>query len=1328
MLSRRHFLKNTILSSTGFFVVPLLSFGEKKDKDDLVDDLENGFLHPPATAKPLAYWMWMNGHITKEGITLDLEAMKAWGLAGAFIYNANVGIPKGPVAYGSANWKALVAYAVHEAQRLGLQLTLHNSPGFSSTGGVKVGSQMSMQQLVWTETAVISGGTVNVQLPQPFTKLGYYKDAFVVAYPSLPAERTTLREAVRNVTINEGKIEKTRLFNNDLKTVVELQPANNNEAFLQLEFAEPFEARAITITRPAEFSQAAFDAAYNNPLSIRLQRSNDGKQYKDVCTVTMPRLRYMDAPGAQSFAAVKATFYRLVTAQRVRIAGIELHGGERLQDWPAKVNFTDATTGTTEQNVTAENRINASSVVDITSNLQTDGRLIWEPPSGIPHWTILRIGHTCTGAQSVASPDGATGLEIDKFSKEAVDGYFRLYLNDLLHDLRPFIPRTFNALFIDSWEVGRQNWSVNFPADFKERTQYEMVSWLPALTGRIVQSVDETEKFLHDVRRTQAALVADNYYGRFKKRCEEHGLQLYAQPNGDGMFDGLEAGGNTHQSLAEFWARNVPGTLNLCKQAVSIAHGYGNNIAAAEAFTGMPQTSRWSEYPYALKAQGDYIYSLGINRFVFHVVVHQPYTTGFPGMSMGPYGSHFDRNTTWMNAAKPWVDYLSRTQYLLQQGLPVADVCYFKGEEATSGIPDVNYVNPPVPKTLAGDVIGPDVLLNRVTVRNGRIVLPDGMQYSLLLLAPLEKVSLAVLQRLKALVEAGLKLVVTKKPVDTTGREDSAKAASIINELWGNLDGALVKERRFGKGQLYWSKPFADVLNDCNIKPDFSFTSQNADAAIHYTHRKIGNADVYFVSNHRRRKEMIVGSFRVTNKAAELWNPQSGERIEGVLYSVVDGRTNVPVELEPAGSVFIIFRKAVKEKPFTAVLQNGGQIISAKPYPTASQKPYEAVTNNFTLALWIKPDVPSDHPKGVLIFPPEGAIAYGTGHTACGLSAGQNGVRVYERDAGPNHQARLLIGASQPIEGWTHLVLRYADGKPSLFINGTVIEEGKPSGKIVHPGLHTPPTDEAFSAYFEGDGTRPELIKEALTDKAVISLYEKGLPSPELPSPVTLFRSRGGKLVARIWQNGLYGFEREGDVRTIETKSCKIIPLQNRWTVKFPPHSGAPASVQLKELLSLHKHPHFDVKHFSGTAVYETTFLFNRENFSAARLASLHLGRVECIAEVTLNGKSLGLLWKEPFAVNVTKALQHGPNHLQVAVTNRWPNRMIGDAHLPPENEYDENGFIKAFPAWYIGNKPKPGARKTFAAWNTFRESDPLTEAGLLGPVQLIIGCEKVLD
>ena len=523
MTDRRSFIKNTLLSSAGLIVLPLLSFNEIENNNTTSDDLEAGFLHPPLHARPQAYWMWMNGHISKQGITLDLQMMKQIGLAGAFIYNTGTGIVKGPVKYGSEEWKDMLQHAMNEASRLGLELCLHNAPGYSSSGGPWVPPEMSMQQLVWTETIVDSRETANINLSQPFTQLNYYRDVSVIAFPTLKGEEVLMNDRLARLSVNGKEIEKLVLFDNNEQTFVDLT-SNTNSGNLLFEFTEPFEARAVTITRAVDRSSFAYDDIYDHPPTLLLEYSNDGINFHSVCTINMPLMRSMIAPGTKNFEAVKAKFFRLSSKQKALLSSVQLHTAPRLDGWPGKANFTDKEKEIDEQLVAPEFIIDASTIIDLTDKLNEHGYLAWQPPAG--SWTVLRMGHTCTGTKNVSAPDEGSGLELDKFSGEAVDYYFQKSLDDFLMPLRSFIPKTFKALLIDSYEVGKQNWTTNFPSEFRQRNGYDLTSWLPALTGRIVYSVANTEKFLFDIRRTQASVMSDNYYGGFKRHCKRLGLEF----------------------------------------------------------------------------------------------------------------------------------------------------------------------------------------------------------------------------------------------------------------------------------------------------------------------------------------------------------------------------------------------------------------------------------------------------------------------------------------------------------------------------------------------------------------------------------------------------------------------------------------------------------------------------------------------------------------------------------------------------------------------------------------------------------------------------------
>jgi hypothetical protein len=1362
-MKRRDFLIKTMSSSAGFILLPNmpasaveagqaflgagLTGSAQPSEAGILDPAT--FARPSAGARPYTYWMWMNGHITKEGITLDLETMHRGGIGGAYIYNNAVGIPRGPVDYNSETWKELVLHAVKEADRLELVLSIHNSPGYSGTGGPWIPPDLSMRELVWSETAVSSQMKVSAEsggqrredpiaragkiiLPRPYAKMGSYRDAIVLAYPSLPGEQRPMRDQLIKAWANGKEIEKELITGPDLDKRIRIEPLGDHEpATLLLQFARPFGARAITLQRHPETPKDLYDGDRDYPPIFRLESSDDGVTFQPVCTLRCPPLRAMDAPAAESFAPVTASWFRLVTNNPTFIARVELHAGPRLKGWPAKTN---AAGGNTEPAYAHDGyepslAIDPAQVIDLTDKMNKEGALDWTSLAGLrTDWTILRIGHTTTGEVTGAAPDAAIGLECDKFSKEAVDFHFSAFLDPLLARLGPLAGKSLKSILIDSWEAGKQNWTVRFPEEFQQRRSYDLRSRMAALTGRIVGSPEETERFLRDIRQTHADLVAENYYGHFADCCHRRGLELHGEPYGDGTFDSLQSGAHLDQPMGEFWTRYIYGDAMTSRQAVSLAHVYGRSIAASEAFTGMPITSRWTEYPYSLKAEADWFYTIGISRLVFHTFVHQPYTTGLPGMTMGPFGTHFDRNSTWTHDLSSWTGYLHRVQYLLQQpGKVVADLCYFKGEGIASGIPDRSRIRPAIPKGYAMDVIGADALLNRIRMENGRIVLPDGMSYTILMLATLTNLSKPVSDKIRELLSQGLVLAVNDK-------RDTGTAS----------------------GKIFWGKTFEEIAAELRLPPDFTYTAGNSDAAIHYIHKQIGDTDVYFITNQLRRKETIVADLRIAGRQPEIWNAETGEVFCAPVFDMTEnGRILLPLELSPSGSLFVLLRRKVLQAPYQFLMQELSPVSNQSGYLFCTEKfpsrrmPYGDFRNNFTVQVWIKPDTYAHRGKGFVQHAPEGELLFGPGHAAIGLAAGVNTVRVYERDKGP---AREVLAIDQNLEGWTAVAIVYRQGRPSLYINGKLVKEGTASDHVVHPGMGAEVSEDQYQSFFEGNSTVPAVTQEALTEERIREWTAAGLPVPESPSAAFLRQDEAGRISLLAWEDGHYTLRGRGGMRKLAIAGVRpAIFVGGAWELQFQEGRGAPPVLHLPELISLHLHADPRVRFFSGTVVYRKNLVLPRKDRGgktpgdrkqAGQRLFLDLGRVEVLAEVRVNGQSIGTVWKEPYRIEITKALRADALHsgsvgaatatsgtieLEIRVTTLWPNRLIGDEQLPAENEYSPFGPVLALPDWYVKNQAKPGERITFCAWHSFKKTDPLLASGLLGPVRLLTAVERQL-
>lgn len=1234
--------------------------------------LKEYFQSPPMIARPSTYWMWMNGNISKEGITADLEYMKRVCYGGAMMFNTGVGIPCGNINYASSKWEEMTMHAVKEAERLGLELYLQNSPGYSGTGGPWITVDKSMQQLEWTELLGISDkkGWINVQLPRPYAKSGYYKDEYVLAYPALETETNMFHSLVSNVWLDGQEVDKTLLSDNDLQSQYRMKDAKSTLTF---KLSQTLEAHAITVRRGnREKPLDPHDGPRDYAPILTLEYSVDGVNYTKVARLNSPALRAMDTPSTARFAPVKGLYFRLTTNRGTNLSEVNLHASDRLDNWPAKTNYVKdpVALGTPLQHTDIKQIIDPSQIQNLTSYMDSSGHLRWKAPQGKTRWTILRIGSTTTGEVVAAAPDSGIGLDCDKFSKEALDQHFSLFLDPLLNKLKQWCGKTLTALMMDSWEAGKQNWTSSLPDFFRKRRGYDATPWLIAMTGRIVKSVDATERFLYDMRRTHTDMFNENFLAHFKERAKRYELKFAAEPYGDGNFESLEYSEYLDYPMSEFWVHYIYGGVTTSKMAASTAHLWNHPVVGAECFTGTPFNSKLTEHPYAMKAEGDYMMTVGVNRFVYHTFAHQPYVGGTPGsiMTMGPFGTHLNRNSVWAEQAVGLNTYNARCAYLLQQGQYVADILYIKDEGISSGIADYDMVAPVTPFGYRWD-IGSRNILDKLSVRNGKIQLSHGMNYRLLVLTPMKQCSPELLEQVKRLIEQGATVVLSSaKPLGYMGMDETKdkKVRVLADEIW----------EMAGKGKVYQTSNLEEVLKEKKILPDFSFVSCNKNAQIHFIHRTMDDDDIYFISNHRRRPEEITANFRVNGKVPVLWNAETGETDIPIAYREESGITKVTLNLDESGSVFIFFRD--KKNTYENTYETTEDFKETTPQATLEQ----SLLNTFTVSMWAKPETFAASGRGFLLFPDKGEERHGKGYATVGLAMGQNGVWVYER-ASTN---TIVLESTDPVEGWTHVVLVYQGGTPSLYLNGKVAAIGRKSLFTCSPAYDVPMAEEQHIASFEGDQTKTQYIDKAWTIEDVKADMLQGIPVPSLPRH------------SQVTQT-----------------------LNDNWKVQFPTWSKAPAEITLSTLASLHKHPDFSVKHFSGKATYSRTFTLTEKEIKTNEKIFLSLGRVENIAEIIVNGQPSVLLWKAPYLLDITSMVKEGSNSLVIQVTNMYPNRIIGDEHFPEEFEYDEYGRIRQLPTWYVNQEEdKNRERVLFFPWKYYKRTDPLLESGLLGPVQIL--------
>ncbi len=579
--------------------------------------------------------------------------------------------------------------------------------------------------------------------------------------------------------------------------------------------------------------------------------------------------------------------------------------------------------------------------LQIVGKPDAKGHFVWNVPEG--DWTILRMGYTPTGVENHPAGKGGLGLEVDKLSSAALDSHWHDMLDKVFADSKAMIGKGFNIVLIDSYEVGTQNWTPKFREDFQRLRGYDPLKYLPAITGRFVGSADVTDRFLWDVRRTIADLYSDNYYGHFTQLAHQHGLKFETEPYGNGGFDTIRCGGVADIPMAEFWPPNGS-AQETTKLASSAAHIYGKPVVAAEAFTSDLSVAKYLEYPYQLKALGDRMFCNGINRFVFHRYAMQPWLGVEPGMTMGPWGLNFERTVTWWNQSKAWIQYLTRCQFLLQDGKFKADLLYYVGEDEPKDLPYRPNLRPEVPEGYDYDGCDTDVLLNQMTVKNGKIVLRSGESYRVLVMPQTSKMSPRVARKIRLLVREGA-TVIAPRPTGSPSLSDypvcDDEVQSVAKEVWGDVDGKTVLQHKDGLGRVIDGMPVVNVLVGMGIKPDFMVEGGDKDAEVDYIHRAGDKTDSYFISNQAYRPIVIDAAFRSTGRAPEIWHPDTGVTEAAPVWYEVGGRTYVRLALDPAGSTFVVFGKPDSVSHLTSVTKGGPTAERHAPVVTIQKAVYE---------------------------------------------------------------------------------------------------------------------------------------------------------------------------------------------------------------------------------------------------------------------------------------------------------------------------------------------------------------------------------------------------
>lgn len=909
----------------------------------------------PESARPRVWWHWMNGNITKDGIRKDLLWMKRVGIGGFQVFDAGMATPqivKERLPFMSPKWKDAFAYATYLADSLGLEMAISSSPGWSLMGGPWVKPEDGMKKLTWREIVVTGTGKMQtIRLPEPFTTSGpyqnkpiepnlllgevipddlpsFYRDIKVLAIP-VPEEAKTLEELGATLTCNGKPVDLSTLTDGDLSTVVPL-PVDSvcNKAIVDIRLPKAYTFRSLYLCdgriRP-EFDALKADTP------CRLLVCNAQGGWEEVMKIPSggAPLQTINIP------ATRGNHFRL-EIDRLKPDGVAIMLGMGNVPIPMEINLaefdllTDTRVNHSEEKTgfmatmdvedfptahSSEVFPTPQDIIDLTGQLQSDGTLRWAVPKG--KWRIFRFGYSLTGRRNHPASPEATGLEIDKLDKEVWKRYFTYYLNMYKEAAGGLMgQRGIQYLLTDSYEAGASTWTPSLPGEFKQRRGYDLMPWMPALAGYVVQSPEATDCFLWDWRQTIAELIAENYdlltdivqkdfgmKGRYTE-SHEHG-RLY-------LADGMDVKRTATVPMAAIWGHGLetpaydnPMTAADVRESASVAHIYGQNIAAAESFTvvGYPNNA-WNSSPESLKPYADFGFAHGLNRIVVHTSPHQPTDEHIPGLSLTAVGQWFDRHDTWAEQADVWTDYLTCTSNLLQKGRFSADIVYYYGEDNNISAL-FGHQAPDIPQGYNFDYINAHALVHLLEVKDNRLVTPSGMKYRILVLDKnVRRMSLSVLRKIAALADAGALICGAQPQVPASLADDQEEFEHLVNHVWHS-----------GKPNVTTGIGLREVLQANNIAPDATF-AVSVSSPLRFVHRTWEEGDLYWINNPSADRVSVCASFRVTGYRPMLYNAVDG-RMRPVSYRMYPERTWVEMDLEANDAVFIIFEQKTDTAAFT---------------------------------------------------------------------------------------------------------------------------------------------------------------------------------------------------------------------------------------------------------------------------------------------------------------------------------------------------------------------------------------------------------------------------
>lgn len=903
------------------------------DEIDFTHPLVSGFLDPPKAAKPSIYWLWLNGYVNRDYLESELKRYSEKGIGGLCIFDmgargdTKAAPPPGP-AYMSDEFVENIAYTLDLAGKFNLDVQLAASSSWD-LGGSWVEPHQASMRLYRSSMTLRGPSEFSGAIPMPHIakdaprgqdgKPLFMKNVAVLAVPAnhrQPAHEFIFKLPRGDLhTVNRVVLYNTRsdnpkkygdldLFAREFSVSVSATTRDSDQ------FSEILRAQLEPHVESQQFRFAPTEMRY-----IRLCIYNGHNPDFDRVQLAEFEAYSVDGLNVAGSARVDRTrdcaelvWYNSELNEDGNWAAAKIHDGRKAYaygSWssagPPPAIISDP-----------------SEVVNLTGKLSGDGVLDWAVPAG--QWDILRFVCANTGERLKVPSPHSDGLATDHLSREATRTFVEYLTSRLKAKLGDLGSTALKQLYLPSYEPEPEIWTPDFDVQFRKYKGYDIAPFLPALSGYIVKDKETTRRFLYDYRKALGELMIDAYYREASRAAQEAGLGVEAEAGGPGTplyqipVDALKALGAIDEVRGEFWPwRQQRDVIWVVKETACAAHIYGKRRVHMEAFTSM---RHWENGPFDLKPSADRAFCEGMNHVVWHTASHQPPEAGEPGWVYHA-GTHMGQNLIWWPKSKPFLDYLSRCSFMLQQGLFVGDVCYYYGDQAFNFVPP-KHVDPSLGPGYDYDVCNPEVILTRMDVKDGRIGLPDGMRYELLVLPDREDIDFAVLQKIEQLVGKGA-TVVGPKPLRSNGLHNFEKRdrqiARLAGQIWGDCDGKTITRNQYGKGWVIYGEMLRAILEERGLCADFSWESADADVALDYIHRRAGSSDIYFVRNKQNKAIEARAHFRVRGKRPERWDPASGQISAFEDYRHTRRGTQVSLSLEPCGSTFVIFRNKHAELP-----------------------------------------------------------------------------------------------------------------------------------------------------------------------------------------------------------------------------------------------------------------------------------------------------------------------------------------------------------------------------------------------------------------------------